>query len=123
MLRLSQPRCNSYLVVALLFKRAWYWCLENSLKRRRPQDYIADLSGLDCAGDQFSFPSGHTSAAFLLATCTAFVYQELAVTLYLWASCAGWSELILGVHYPDDTLAGAAMGSGIALLIGGATGI
>ncbi len=35
--------------------------------------------------------------------------------MYLWASCVAMSRVILGVHFPGDTVAGALMGSSIAL--------
>lgn len=111
-------RLLQLIVLALATERALYWLLKNSLRRRRPQDYITGFRSLITAGDQFSFPSGHTSASFLLATCMTLVYQEPAAPLYIWASCVGLSRVILGVHYPGDTLAGAVMGSSIALLAG-----
>ena len=35
--------------------------------------------------------------------------------MYLWASSVAMSRVILGVHFPGDTVAGAFMGSSIAL--------
>jgi undecaprenyl-diphosphatase len=106
----------SLLVVSLLIERGLYWCLKNSLKRRRPQDAVPGLRSFVIASDQFSFPSGHSSAAFLLATCLAMVYGGPVVAVYLWACGMALSRVILGVHFPGDTLAGAIMGSSIAVL-------
>ena len=104
------------LVLALLIERIMYWCLKNFLKRPRPQDALPGLRSLVVASDQFSFPSGHSSGAFLLATCLVIVYGGPVTAMYLWASGVAISRVILGVHFPGDTLAGAIMGSGVALL-------
>lgn len=102
------------LFLALAVERCAYWLLKNGLKRRRPQESLDNFRSVITASDRFSFPSGHTSAAFLLATCLTLVYEEPAASLYLWASSIGLSRVILGVHYPGDTAAGALMGSAIA---------
>lgn len=117
------PQLVQLFLLALLMERTLYWVLKNSLKRRRPQEYLSGFSSLVIASDRFSFPSGHTSAAFLLATSMTLVYEDPAATLYLWASCVGLSRVILGVHYPGDTLAGALMGGGLALFAGTLLGI
>ena len=42
--------------------------LKNGFKRNRPQDALTHFTSVIVPHDQFSFPSGHTSAAFLMAT-------------------------------------------------------
>ena len=66
----------------------------------------------------WSFPSGHTSSAFALATSLSIVYPKwyVIVPSYLWASSVGYSRMHLGVHYPSDVLAGALVGTGSAFL-------
>lgn len=103
------------LALALLVERALYWLLKNSLKRRRPQNAMPGFRSLIVASDEFSFPSGHTSAAFLLATGLVIVYGGPVIAMYLWAGCVGLSRVLLGVHFPGDVLAGAVMGSSAAL--------
>ncbi len=103
------------LLVSLSFERVIYWLLKNGLKRRRPQEGMPGFRSLIQAADRFSFPSGHTSTAFLLATALAVVYDGPVSAMYLWATSIALSRVVLGVHYPGDTLAGALMGSGIAL--------
>ena len=103
------------LAIALLLERALYWALKNSLKRRRPQNAVPGFRSLIIASDEFSFPSGHTSGAFLLATGVLIVVGGPGAVLYVWAGCVGLSRVVLGVHFPGDILAGAVMGSSIAL--------
>lgn len=103
------------LLYSLAVERALYWSIKNSLKRPRPPQAVPGLRSLIVASDQFSFPSGHSSGAFLLATALVLVYGGPVVAIYLWAAGVGLSRVLLGVHFPGDILAGAAMGSGIAL--------
>jgi membrane-associated phospholipid phosphatase len=65
-----------------------------------------------------SFPSGHTAAAFSLATSLSITNHKwyVIVPSYTWASLVGYSRLYLGVHYPTDVMAGAVVGAGSAWL-------
>jgi undecaprenyl-diphosphatase len=60
--------------------------------------------------DQFSFPSGHTAAAFVIATLISHFFPALLVPVYFWAFLMGVSRIYLGVHYPTDILAGLVIG-------------
>ncbi len=107
---------SSLLALSLLLERSLYWSLKNSLKRRRPQESVPGFTSLITASDQFSFPSGHSSAAFLLATCLLLAFGGPVAAMYLWATGVALSRIILGVHFPFDTVAGGLMGGGCALL-------
>jgi membrane-associated phospholipid phosphatase len=65
-----------------------------------------------------SFPSGHTSLAFSAAASLSIQCKRWYITVpaYLWAGSVGYSRMYLGVHYPSDVLAGAAVGIGSAYL-------
>ncbi len=116
---LSAPYAEGFataLAVALAAERTLYWTLKNSLRRPRPQVAVPGFRSLITASDQFSFPSGHTSAAFLLATMLTLFYGGPFAVVFAWACGVAMSRVLLGVHFPGDTLAGAIMGSGSALL-------
>lgn len=104
------------LALSLAVERALYWLVKNSLRRPRPQEAVPGFRSLIIASDQFSFPSGHSSGAFLLATVLFLVYGAAAVPMFFWAMGVALSRVLLGVHFPGDTLAGALMGTTIALL-------
>lgn len=104
---------------AFAIERPLYWVLKNSCQRRRPPEAIPSFSSVITASDRFSFPSGHTCGAFLLAGMVSGQYPALALPMYLWASSVGVSRVVLGVHFPTDILAGALLGSAIAWLAKG----
>jgi membrane-associated phospholipid phosphatase len=69
--------------------------------------------------EDYSFPSGHASLAFALATSISISYTEWYVVLpaYAWASGVALGRVWHGVHYPTDVLAGALLGGGLAFAV------
>lgn len=63
--------------------------------------------------DQFSFPSGHTIAAFSMAVPLSLFYPSLCVGLMFCALSIAVSRILLGMHFLSDVLAGALLGSAI----------
>jgi membrane-associated phospholipid phosphatase len=88
-----------------------------SFKRVRPFTTYPELEK-QSDGGSYSFPSGHTSAAFSTATALSIAFPKwyIITPAFLWASAVGYSRIDLGVHYPSDVLAGAFVGSGSAYL-------
>ncbi len=64
-----------------------------------------------------SFPSGHATTAFAAAVVLAFWYPRQAGVFVGVAVLVGLSRIVLGVHFPSDVLAGALLGSGVALAV------
>ena len=63
-----------------------------------------------------SFPSGHTTAAFAIASFMQQVYKDkiwVGVLSYTLATGVGLSRVYDNVHWPSDVLVGAALGFGI----------
>ena len=100
---------------AFAIERLLYFAAKNSFKRRRPGNIVPGYSSHIIASDEFSFPSGHTSAAFLMVTLINIEFGVLATPLYVWALIVSISRIILGVHFPTDIMVGSLMGTGIAL--------
>jgi membrane-associated phospholipid phosphatase len=80
------------------------------IRRRRPE--LADLPPLTPTVSRLSFPSAHATTSFAGARA----YRGLAPTipLYVAALLFGLSRPYLGVHYPSDVVAGAALGTATA---------
>ncbi|MEL6614625.1 MAG: phosphatase PAP2 family protein [Bacteroidota bacterium] len=99
--------------------------LKNIVQRPRPYVALDDVDARDREhqGDEVfdphSFPSGHTSSAFAIATSLSASYPEWYVIApaMTWATAVGVSRVWLGVHYPSDVLVGAGIGAGTALLV------
>jgi len=90
--------------------------LKRSLTRARPDVSIAGFEALAANPDRFSFPSGHTAAAFGVAVAFAGEPWNLGPLALLLAVGIALSRVYLGAHYPLDVGAGATLGvfAGIA---------
>ncbi len=85
--------------------------LKRRLNRPRPTRAIDGFRALADNPDAFSFPSGHTAAAFAVAVALAGAPLGLGPASLLLAVGIGASRVYLGAHYPLDVAAGAALGS------------
>lgn len=91
-----------------------YRALKGVLVRERP--FITHRAVV-CAGrplDRFSFPSGHTLHA---VSFTLIIVSTLPVAAFLLVPAAlliAMSRVVLGLHYPSDVIAGAALGAVLA---------
>ena len=120
---LAASAFTTLLTLAFTIERAVYLVPKNGLQRRRPQEIMPSFSALVVPSDRFSVPSGHTSAAFCLATMTGIVFGGPFLTLYGWACGVGLSRVLLGAHFPGDTIAGAIIGSAIAMMVASQLGL
>ena len=92
-----------------------YHIVKQKVRRDRPFKSLNGIQNKVIPSDQFSFPSGHTAAACIMAAVLSSFFPAAALPVYLWASCVGLSRVYLGVHYPSDILAGVVMGSACAI--------
>jgi undecaprenyl-diphosphatase len=85
-------------------------------KTSRPRPFAVESSvraGADPL-DAFSFPSGHTLHAVAFSAVAVAYYPMLALPLAPFTVLVALSRVVLGLHYPSDVLAGAALGALIA---------
>jgi len=103
-------------VVSFAISSIATYALKTAIHRNRPFVDHPDIVKLSDGGG-YSFPSGHTSAAFCLATSIAMDNKQwyIRVPVFTWAALVGYSRMHLGVHYPTDVLGGALVGAGSAI--------
>lgn len=75
----------------------------------------ATLEACPAPGD-WSFPSNHAAIAFAAAVALFLVSRRLGAVAAVAACAMAASRVWVGVHYPHDVVAGAAVGALVALL-------
>jgi undecaprenyl-diphosphatase len=99
-------------VVSLLL----YKWLKPRTSRRRPYALHTGIEHNVRALDEFSFPSGHTMHAVGFSIVLLAYYPDWGWLVLPFTALVACSRLVLGLHYPSDVAAGAAIGASVALV-------
>jgi membrane-associated phospholipid phosphatase len=87
------------------------YAVKIAVRRDRPR--LRRLPPLASAPSELSFPSAHATASLAAATAMGRVSPRARVPLYALAGAMCLTRPYLGMHYPSDVLAGAALGVAI----------
>jgi membrane-associated phospholipid phosphatase len=82
--------------------------------RERPPAGLGDVDVLVATPTNSSFPSGHAAMSAAAAVVLVVLVPRVWPLVVAVALGVGWSRLYVGVHYPLDVLAGAALGALVA---------
>ncbi|PZE20278.1 phosphatase PAP2 family protein [Paenibacillus xerothermodurans] len=108
-----------YCCLALLFSHIPVALLKRKYPRLRPYLVLPDTRTCPNPLTDHSFPSGHTTAIFSVVVPIVCTQALLAAALLPLAVVVAISRMYLGLHYPSDCAAGAAIGSGVAFAVMG----
>ncbi|XP_046567478.1 phospholipid phosphatase 6-like [Haliotis rubra] len=100
------------LFLALIFDLVIVALLKMLVQRPRPSNNQMDMFAT-VSIDNYSFPSGHTTRAAMLACfyIERVLINQLPMTLIVtWSACVSLSRVMLGRHYVLDVLSGCLIG-------------
>lgn len=104
-------------IAALVISQSIVYLLKKALSRERPYKIIEHLNTFGIDMKDYSFPSGHTTASFSIATTVALNMPRISIYIFILAMIIGISRIYLGVHYPTDVAAGILLGLSVSLLV------
>lgn len=112
-------------VTILLFAGIFGKLIKHYVNRPRPLKEMAELISnhqvyihvIGVELREFSFPSGHATTAFSIATFLTVLYKRWAILFFSFAFLTGISRIYMGVHFPLDILGGMILGVTVTLVI------
>src|SRR5512135_3313612 len=114
----ERSKAWSYAVMSILavaFADAGGGILKNLITRTRPCNALDGVNLLVGCTKSFSMPSNHASNAFAFALVFWYLRKDVVTSFFVCvAAVIGLSRVYVGVHYPFDVIAGAALGAACA---------
>jgi undecaprenyl-diphosphatase len=107
-----------YVIISVIVSVVLTNLMKYTINRPRPFESFTFIEKLTSGGSP-SFPSGHTSDAFVLAMALSLAFRRKWVTAlsFSWAFTMGYTRMGLGVHYPADVIVGAVVGVASAFVV------
>ena len=104
-----------FFIAASIFSAAGVQALKHLFGRARPEEIIV-------VSDYGSFPSGHTANAATIAVVAVVLFPRLWVAIVgaAWVLLMAFSRTYLHAHWLSDTVGGALIGAGMALVVAAA---
>jgi undecaprenyl-diphosphatase len=110
-------RASAHMLLAALPALLAYKFLKKRTSRQRPCKVHPRVRQKAATLDRFSFPSGHTLHAVCFTLVCSDYFPELTAPLAGFTAMVALSRPVLGLHYPSDVLAGAAIGTLVAVAV------
>lgn len=95
------------LATYLLLTHSLVQLIKIVVHRKRPFLQLNEVYSANIPGCRYSFPSGHTNAAFTTALILSQYFPAVKGIFLLLAFLVALSRIYLGVHFPTDTIVGA----------------
>lgn len=117
---LREEKKDHLFFAPILLSAATSWVLVEKIIKpliARPRPTLemgAIILGHDLA--DFSFPSGHATIAWALATVLAHKEPKWKIAFFVLAFLISFSRIYIGKHYPLDVIAGGVLGWGIGMI-------
>ncbi|MDP2664474.1 MAG: phosphatase PAP2 family protein [bacterium] len=85
-------------------------------QRPRPFSALDNVQQL-LTSNEWSFPSGHATFFFALATAVYLYNKKLGIWFFVATILITVSRVIAGIHYPSDIIGGAVIGIAVAYTV------